>query len=168
MRETIDFRSNQSNALLSYSRPSMHFKMGDKFGKKMAHLFDEDICPTVFATCRIYIFGALADNQEDGCERNGYWENYSADKLPKSVGKGRGAEIWMQTYGNYPKGSGNNWRHRRKDWIWARQFSAVDEILACFDLTVSDVLERWGDVEMNERKIYDLVDIVRELRPEFV
>lgn len=162
MRETIDFRSNQTNELLSYSRPSGHFDLGDKLGHKLESLFPAEICPTAFATCRIYIFGALADNQEDGCERNGYWENYSHDKLPKSVGKGRGAEIWLQSYGEYPKGSTNNWRHRRKDWIWARQFGAVDDILACFGLCVSDLLERYGDVEANERKVFDLVDILRD------
>lgn len=127
-------------------------------------IFPPDVREVAFATCRIQVMGWDQGNH------NGEAGRASRKDLKKGIQRGRWVYTRIQTYGKKPFTNKERWRKQgdRTKWIDANSFDAANDVLACFGLSMTDVLEAYGDVERHDRIQLDLTDIVAKLKPQLL
>lgn len=121
-----------------------------KWAKQHASLFNgilpEHVREAAMATCRITLQG------------------------PKSVGKtaknwGRWIRMRMQTFGHAPTGIGTV--QIMSNWIGTDSHDAVNAILECFELSLDDVFDRYGEPEQGQTRQLNLCELVTAIAPDF-
>lgn len=119
------------------------------WAKENANLFHgilpEHVCEAALATCRITLQG------------------------PKSVGEtaknwGQWIRMRMQTFGHVPHQIATAVQ-QHYHWISTDSYEAVDVILDCFDLTLDDVFDHYGEPREGETRTLDLCEIVTTVAP---
>ena len=131
------------------------------FGAKVAHFLQPvvgDFAETAGATCSFTLHGWKQGGHEGSSLRD-----YGSKPFR---GQGRWVRTTMQNYGYKPS---NLWRCSEGDntrMVRADSFAAADEILMCFNLTMMDVIEHYGDVAADERFVWDLMGIVKDMCPD--
>jgi hypothetical protein len=140
-------------ALRNKARPTRYWDWADRIGGDML----EDAFPTAplsirataAATCRFEFRGKHANGND--------W--------------GLGALTHMQTYGHVPDGVGKANQpcvQIKRNMIELNAHESADIILACFDLTVDEVYDRFGAPNEYERFVIDLYQILSAMRPEYI
>lgn len=137
--------------------PAENVRLGDRIGTLLMAEMDVNPqdAPFAFASCTIAIMGKDAHNDDGQALRD--TTNF------------RGAGRWIHTRmlcGSQP--SGNFRKAPNGRLAWSESFAGANDVLLCFGLSMTDVLDHFGNVEDDERKIFDLPTILRELAPDLI
>lgn len=153
---------NGERDLKNKSVPGECYRIASQVAKHLTSIGIKSAdCETAFASCFIQVMGKEVHNHNGDSDRSG--NGYKP--FPNSQCR------WVQTtmrvltdvvcpnhFSRRPKGQK----------IWSNSFSGADEVLGCFGLSVNAVLDHFGNVQCNERKVFDLATIVATLCPEIL
>ncbi len=151
MRITTDLRQSRS-------RTARHYSIADKTQDCLQNLVVPIHARSVaIATCRISIMGRDAHND------NGDAPTRTGDFGKNRRGfQGRWVNTRMQTHGEPV--SSLDWRTRGRFSV-SDSFGGANDLLACFGLSINEVIDHYGNVGDSERKMLDLVDVIEDLAP---
>ena len=136
-------------------RTARHFNFGEKLGHLMALLMPMHTCVNAAATCKFEIIGSNA------------WKGRESGNRPGKTGQGRTFRTSMKTLGHQPTGNFGKMT-QFSQWAVSNAVAGANDILGCFDITMQEAVDRFGNVDPTEIKRIDLVDIVESLRPDLV
>lgn len=122
-------------------RCSRHFQFAKQAGCLLRDVLPAHVCETAAATCRFTVHGPLA----------------------KSTNWARGVTTDMQTFGAIPTGVDGAKAHA--NWVQMTSHGAANRILRCFGLSIADVLATYGQPQVGESYVVDLVEVVERLDP---
>ncbi len=114
---------------------------------------------TAAATCRIQIMGAQSHIHNGDSQRNPKQFKWSRNS------KMRWAHVRMNTQGHCPT---DEFSALKNLWVKADRHSAVSAVLVCFDLTIDDLFEQFGEPAEDDRLVLDLSEIIRALAPDLL
>ena len=130
------------------NRPIRYWTFAAQHRGRFADILPDSVCEAAMATCRFEIRGLESNGNE--------W--------------GIGFLTFMQTFGHTPLGVGLPGEPAVQaihNFVGLTSHEGADVILECFGLTARNVLEYYGEPAFGERRIFDLFQVVRDLRPEF-
>lgn len=113
-----------------------------------------------FATCRIEVMGKDAHNDNGEALRSkGSTFNYGQMRWVHT-------RLQIHTPGKVPTAAFQ--RRDRGHFAWSDSFAGANAILDCFGLSMSDVLDHFGNVQPTERKVFDLTTIIEAMASEIL
>lgn len=143
-------------------KPPRHcVEIGDMVGRQLEALgIPADDCAFAFATCQIQLMGRDAHNDEGTALRS--------EGSTFTYGQRRWCHTRMIVHTLNCLPSTAFQRKPNGIHVWADSFDGANAILDCFGLSMTDVIEYFGNVEPTERKVFDLTTIVEQLAPEIL
>lgn len=139
-------------------RTIRHFNFADAVGLRLEAIIPAEYCRAAAATCRIQLMG-----WRKGIH-NGQSVRDSRDRPFR--GKGRWVRTSLQTFGHCPSA-----RFRcapTGKWAFGDSFDAADAILDCFDISMADIIDHYGEPGEHERMEWDLMELVETLAPNLL
>lgn len=155
--------NGQERSFKDKSVPGAVMRLADHVADRLTEVgIPATDCKWAFATCLIQVMGKDAHND------NGTALRSSGADLPY-LGQQRWVHTELKVHSPKVVPSLDFQRSRQRGTrVWSDSFSGANAILGCFGLTMSDVIEHFGNVRETERKIFDLATIVRTLAPELL
>ena len=144
-------------------RKTKQFQVGSVLSNRLT-IFPHNVREVAIATCRIQIMGWDQGNHKGNAGRA------TKHDIEHGIKRGRWVYTRLQTYGQKPTNNNARWSKSGANakWIEGNSFDAANDILACFDLSIDDILDNYGDVGRHDRIILDLPDIIETLKPELL
>lgn len=139
-------------------RSIRHFNFADAVGSRLESVLPSVACSAAAATCRIQLMGWRKGNHNGNSVRD------SGEKPFK--GKGRWVHTSLQTFGHCPSA-----RFRSaptSQWAYADSFEAANDILDCFNISMLDIIDHYGNPGEDERMEWDLMELVETLAPDLL
>lgn len=139
-------------------RSSRHFNFADTVGLRLEAVLPTVACRAAAATCRIKLMGWRKGNH------NG--ESLRDTREKPFIGKGRWVHTSLQTFGHCPSA-----RFRSAPtgkWAYGDSFEAANDILDCFNISMLDIIDHYGDPGEDERMEWDLMELVETLAPDLL
>lgn len=139
-------------------RSIRHFNFADTVGLRLESVLPIVACSAAAATCRIKLMGWRRGNHQGGALRD------SGEK--PFMGKGRWVHTSLQTFGYCPSA-----RFRcapTGKWAYGDSFEAANDILDCFDISMLDIIDHYGEPEPDERMEWDLMELIETLAPDLL
>ena len=123
------------------ARPAEYWTFGEQCGKYLEQVLPQPAVRTAAATCRIEVQGL------------------------KAIGNcwGLGFQMRMLTKGAIPTFDDCT-ISRCGNWVTTHSRTAVEAVLNCYNLTVTDLLKRFGFPQAGEKYTVDLPVICKELQ----
>jgi hypothetical protein len=133
---------------------SADLKLGEKLAPRIALYtgINRGNASIAFATCRISICGWCVGTHDGTAPRN---------TIKCFKGKGRWFRTDLTTFGDLP--SENFTRHKNGRVAWSDNVRGLNDILGIFNLSTSQIIDRYGDVEDFDRLDVTLAQIVRDM-----
>lgn len=143
------------------SVPQKCVTIGDEIGGLLSSInIPERDCSWAFATCRIEVMGKDAHND--------LGEALRSKGSTYNRGQCRWVHTRLQVHTQGKRPSPEFQRRHKGRFTWSDSFQGANDILGCFGLTMSDVLDHFGNVEPTERKVFDLTTIVETMAKEIL
>lgn len=142
-------------------RSIRHFEFADTIAWRLESILPAVACSCAAATCRIQLMGFRKGTHNGPAPRDTRDQPF--------YGQGRWVRTSLHTFGNNPGGSTSRFRTALTGkWSFADSFEGADTILACFGLTMRDVIDHFGNVGDDDRIEWDLIDIIEAVAPNSI